>query len=109
MKQKWKKKTKKKSERNWNIDIFENQVIQLKSHLKQVNNKISELIIKIISVEEKEFNHDSANQGYVSKEETLSDCLTSKKQIFKCEQSNFTYDTTISLILKDNMIYKNFF
>ena len=35
---------------------------------------MSELIIRIISIEEKEYNHDSANQDYVPKEDTLSEC-----------------------------------
>ena len=31
----------------------------------------------MISIEEKEYNHDSANQEYVPKEDTLSDGLMS--------------------------------
>ena len=35
---------------------------------------MSELIIKILSIEANEFNHDCANQDYIPKEDTLSDC-----------------------------------
>ena len=33
-----------------------------------------EWINKIIFIEEKDYNHDSANQDYVPKEDTLSEC-----------------------------------
>ena len=39
---------------------------------------MSELINKILSIEENEFNNDCANQDYIPKEDTLSNCLLSK-------------------------------
>ena len=43
--------------------------------LKPLNNDMDELMIRIISIEEKEYNHNSANQDYVPKEDKLGNCL----------------------------------
>ena len=59
-----------------------------------------------LAIEEKEFIHDSANQAYVTKEYTPSNCLSCKKYLQRVRY-NFNYDTGIALknhIEKDHQV-----
>ena len=59
-----------------------------------------------LAIEEKDFIDDSANQAYVTKKYTPSNCLSCTKYV-QCVQYNFNYDPGIALknhIAKDHQV-----
>ena len=86
----------KKSDNNPKIDLLESEVIKLKHELKQLNSNMSEMMIKLITLEESEKHFNSVHQNSVSKEGE-SNIEFSKKEDYNCNKCNFSCDTNHAL------------
>lgn len=86
----------KKMDSNIKIDILESKVKKLKDDIKQLTTNMSELIIKLITLEERDKHGHSMLQPGGTKEGLLHNGLSSKGA-FNCDQCSHISDTNSEL------------
>ena len=85
-----------RSDSNNKIDILEREVKEHKEDIKQLCKNMSEMMIKVISLEEQEEQYFSETQNGSSTNGQLIVGLTNK-EVFKCDQCDHYFDTKMKL------------
>ena len=81
-----------KSSSDITIDILESEVKKLKDDVKQLTNNMSEMMIKMITLEESYNRYDSEHLNDATKED-LQNIGVSNKGASNCDQCNTSNDT----------------
>ena len=84
----------KKSESKIKIDMLETKVEELEDELKQMKNNLSEIMVKMLLDEEKEYNYKNSQQDGDSKEYCVSEV---EKENFNCNQCKFRCNKEVTL------------
>ena len=86
----------KKMDSNFKIDILEREVKQLKDDIKQLTTNMSEIMVKVITLEERDKHCHSTLLTDATKEDLLKNGLSSKGA-FNCDHCSHNSNTNSEL------------